>query len=292
MFPSPEGLETSLAGEPVRQVPRLRPRISTPPHVILTGTPVPAGQWSSPIFTDGETEAQRPYIFCKAREGTWRARSKCRCVCTKQGYIPLATCGAEARWESGGGAATFPGKRQPRPGPTSVLRCPAAGHQRAAPSVAKYWQPVPVRGRRPRPAPLNQQTHNWEILASAAFPVWPHWAKNCTPQMPDNPGCRAGMDGARQAQRAAALTHTHTHTQSHICGGEGLQNQPSRFGIPALTGLQAKAPQVALTAWEKGSHLPWREDFEIQTRPARAVQRRAVHPGGTCRGPFSGQKPF
>lgn len=49
--------------------------------------------------------------------------------------------------------------------------------------------------------------------------------------------------------------------RSHICVGEGLQNQPSRFEIPALPRLQAKAPLPApppraRTAWEKGSHLP------------------------------------
>lgn len=172
--------------------------------------------------------------------------------------------------------------RQPRPGPTSVLRCPAAGHQRAAPPVAKYWQPVPVRGRRPGPAPLNQQTHNLQVNPFLCGHIGPRIA---LPKCLTTPAGGQGWMGPRQAQRAAALSLT--HTQSHICGGEGLQNQPSRFGIPARTGLQAKAPQMALTAWEKGSHLPWREDFQIQTGPVPAV-----HPGGTCCGPVSGQKPF
>lgn len=33
--------------------------------------------------------------------------------------------------------------------------------------------------------------------------------------------------------------------------GEGLQNQTSGFGVPALPGLQAKAPQISFADWER-----------------------------------------
>ena len=41
------------------------------------------------------------------------------------------------------------------------------------------------------------------------------------------------------------------HTVPHICVGEGPQNQTSGFGVPALPGRQAKAPQIALAGWER-----------------------------------------
>lgn len=43
----------------------------------------------------------------------------------------------------------------------------------------------------------------------------------------------------------------HTHTVLHICVGEGLQNQPSRFEASALPGLQAKDPQISCAGWER-----------------------------------------
>lgn len=43
----------------------------------------------------------------------------------------------------------------------------------------------------------------------------------------------------------------HTHTGLHICGGEGLRNQPGRFEVAALPGLQAKDPHMALAGWER-----------------------------------------
>lgn len=43
----------------------------------------------------------------------------------------------------------------------------------------------------------------------------------------------------------------HTHTVLHICVGEGLQNQPSRFEASALPGLQAKDPQISFAGWER-----------------------------------------
>lgn len=41
------------------------------------------------------------------------------------------------------------------------------------------------------------------------------------------------------------------HTVPHICVGEGPKNQTSGFGVPALPGRQAKAPQIALAGWER-----------------------------------------
>lgn len=55
------------------------------------------------------------------------------------------------------------------------------------------------------------------------------------------------MDGPSRPSRQP-VSHT---TVPHICGGEGLQNQPSGFGVPALPGLQAQAPQIFLSDWEK-----------------------------------------
>lgn len=106
--------------------------------------------------------------------------------------------------------------RQPRPGPTSVLRCPAAGHQRAAPPVAKYWQPVPVRGRCPGPAPLNQQTHNLQVNPFLCGHIGPRIA---LPKCLTTPADGQGWMGPRQAQRAAALTLSLTHTVTHLWGG-------------------------------------------------------------------------
>jgi len=51
---------------------------------------------------------------------------------------------------------------------------------------------------------------------------------------------RAGPAGSR----------FHTHSPTHLWG-EGLQNQPSRFGVPALPGLQAQAPQISLAGWQR-----------------------------------------
>lgn len=91
--------------------------------------------------------------------------------------------------------------------------------------------------------PHHHKTH-WESLARAASPVLLNTAENCRPQTPDN---RSLTGGDGWAQQAADFTHT----VLHICVGEGLQNQPSRFEASALPGLQAKDPQISFAGWER-----------------------------------------
>lgn len=129
--------------------------------------------------------------------------------------------------------------RQPRPGPTSVLRCPAAGHQRAAPPVAKYWQPVPVRGRRPGPAPLNQQTHNLQVNPFLCGHIGPRIA---LPKCLTTPADGQGWMGPRQAQRAAALPLSLTHSHTSV-GGRGCRTSPAGLGFPPALGCRPKPPK-------------------------------------------------
>lgn len=82
-----------------------------------------------------------------------------------------------------------------------------------------------------------------ETLARAASPVLLNTAETCKPQTPDN---RSLTGGDGWAQQAADFTHT----VLHICVGEGLRNQPSRFEVSALPGLQAKdPPQTSFAGW-------------------------------------------
>lgn len=93
------------------------------------------------------------------------------------------------------------------------------------------------------------------------------------------------MDGPSKPSRQP-ISHT---TVPHIFVGEGLQNQPSGFGVPALSGLQAQAPK---SSSKTGKGLtPTLEHCQSEIRPDSAVQRRVVTLGVPGRRPFSSQEP-
>lgn len=217
MFPSPEGLETSLAGEPVRQVPRLRPRISTPPHVILTGTPVPAGQWSSPIFTDGETEAQRPYIFCKAREGTWRARSKNAGVSAQnKATYPWPPAERRRGGNPGEGRPRFRERDSPDQGPLQffvVQRPVTRGRPLQWPSTGSpCLSEAGVQG--PPPSTSKHTTGKY-------LPVQPFLCGHTGPRTA-RPKClttQAAGQGWMGPGRPSGQLLSHTHRVTHLWGG-------------------------------------------------------------------------
>lgn len=79
------------------------------------------------------------------------------------------------------------------------------------------------------------------------------------------------------------------HTVPHICVGEGPQNQTSGFGVPALPGRQAKAPQIALAGWERAHTY-------LKARTGRVrLDLLLLSKGGRSTmgvpGPFSGHEP-
>ena len=91
------------------------------------------------------------------------------------------------------------------------------------------------------------------------------------------------MDGPSRPSRQPI-----SHTVPHICVGEGLQNQTSRFGVPALPGLQAKAPQISLAGWERAHTY-------LSGRTVRVKLGLLLSKGGRStlgvQSPFSGHDP-